>query len=360
MSRVYPVGLSAGTYRPAGDGEQTFVRVGRRLYGVGTVDIELWTAAHLPPADPGAEWARGDVLAAYHRELVRRESTGEVGEPTAADLDDAVLGSAYGRLQSSGLLVEVADPADQLDGEDSGVSQREFAARHRFRGLLGGLGQALDDPGMEIVGTPTKAVAVIEQTVYGVWQLAGQAESVQVTAEQIVGEAAAVGDTLTVEECLARLLPDLGSLVRQGLGYFDEVPRNEGPVQYLAIEHAPLDLTTLKELREMTADRLLDETEYRSRLSGASDGLTYLVTDPTTGEDVGYAGFAGGALFDTIASLHNRTPESLVAQARLQLRAAGDYPLVWHVQQPDDVAAVRALLQQAGISQIEIRHTPSS
>jgi hypothetical protein len=359
MSVIYPVGFLAGSYRPAGDTERSFVRAGRVLHSIGIVDLELWAAAHGPAPQGTTSWARVDVLAAYRAGLAQRDSAGDGALPSAADIDNAVSDAAFDRLIARGLLVEVVDAADLgTDAPVSGMTHLRFAETHRFRGLLGGLGQSQDDPGQEIVGAPSRAVAMIEQSLYGLWQLAGQAESLVVAAEQIVDEASEAGDAVSIEECLERLLPDLTRLVSQNLGYFDDVPHNDGPLSYLTLEHVPIDLTTMEELRAMTENRLLTEGEYRSKLSGAPQGLMYLVEDPKTGKDVGYAGFASGALFDTIASLEGRTPASMVEQARRQLAAAGKYPLVWHVQQPDDVENVRQILQEDGITEIEVRHTP--
>ena len=359
MSAVYPIGFMAGTYRPGPDAEQSFVRVGRHLHSLEVVDFGLWATAHGPVPQGGTSWNRSDVLAAYRSDLAADDARELV--PSSADIHESVSKSAFDRLLAGGLLVEVADAGSQ-DGEEPGrvMTQEMFAETHRFRGLLNGLGQSSDDPGLEIVGTPSNAVAVIGQPLYGLWELVGQAESLSAAAEQIILEAAALGDGVSLEECLARLLPDLSRLVSQGLGYFDAVPTNSGPLRYLTLEHVPIDLTTLERLSRMTENRLLSEAEYRSRLSGAPEGLMYLVEDPKTGQDVGYAGFASGALFDTIASMDGRTAASLADQARRQLSAAGTYPLVWHVQRPDDVGSVRDALQDADISEIEVRHTPAS
>lgn len=357
MTTLYPAGFLCGTYRPVGENEQTFVRVGRQLHAIGAVDVGVWAAAHAPAPADGSSWTRTEVLEAFRAELVQQEAAGADAVP-AADIDAAVSDAAFDRLITRGLLVEVVDADDaEPDTGAPTMTYRQFAETYRFRGLLDGLGQSEDDPGLEIVGTPAAAVALIEQPIFGLWQLAGQAETLVVAAEQIVAEAAELGDVVSIDECLVRLLPDLSRLVSLGLGYFDAVPHNDGPLRYLTLEHVPIDLTTIEEIRVMTENRLLDEGEYRSRLSGAPEGLRYLVQDAATGKDVGFAGFASGFLFDTIASLDGRTVESLIAQAHRQLSAAGKYPLVWHVQQADDVASVRQILQDDGITAIDVRHT---
>ena len=359
MSGVFSIGFFAGTYSVAGNAEQSFVRVGRVLCALGVVDFELWAAARGPAKQDDVSWTRADVLAAYRVRLNERESDGDEFSRLAGDVDSSVSDAAFDRLLTRGLLVEVADADEQVEA-GAGRTRLEFAESYRFRGLLRGLGRSQEDEGLEIVGAPVSAGVMLGQSRFELWQLAGQVDSLALMAEQIVADAAAIGETVSLHECLKHLLPELRELASQGLGYFDAIPQNRGPLTYLTLDDVVLDPTDDRDLRITTETRLLNEGEYRSKLSGAPEGLRYLVEDPNTGKDVGYAGFVSGALFDTIATMEGRTPESLAGQARRQLSAAGDYLLVWHVQQADDVDSVRQALRDAGISRIEVRYTPAA
>ena len=100
---------------------------------------------------------------------------------------------------------------------------------------------------------------------------------------------------------------------------------------------------------------MLDEAAYKTHVTGSPAGVVYAVTNPENGASFDFAGFANGHLLFTIASLLGAvqpdgtlledTARTYLGLAAVQLKAAGNYPIQWVCQDPDDAAALQRLLE---------------
>jgi hypothetical protein len=104
--------------------------------------------------------------------------------------------------------------------------------------------------------------------------------------------------------------------------------------------------------------------QYQSQISGRPPGQVYVV------DGVRFDGVKDGALLDAKGPGYASFVKdgefvdwfdgrfALREQARRQLTAAGQTPVVWHVAEEEAVAAIRSWLQRNGLGAIRVVHTP--
>jgi len=104
--------------------------------------------------------------------------------------------------------------------------------------------------------------------------------------------------------------------------------------------------------------------QYQSQITGKPAGQAYVA------DGVKFDGYARGSLLEAKGPGYRKFVEdgrfrgwfkgkdSLVKQARAQVRASGGHPIEWHVAEPEAVQAIRNVLEEETIVGIRVLHTP--
>lgn len=116
----------------------------------------------------------------------------------------------------------------------------------------------------------------------------------------------------------------------------------------------------------MSEPQLLSHEAYKQHVTGAPQGLHYVVEEPVTKTSYPFDGFAEGHLIWTIADHATKLgpdaaddlEDAYLEQAQLQRAVRQGYPIMWCVQQSVDVGPLQQILDQMRITDIVIRHTP--
>jgi filamentous hemagglutinin family protein len=108
---------------------------------------------------------------------------------------------------------------------------------------------------------------------------------------------------------------------------------------------------------------------YQQFVTGADQGQAYLVNGVKfdgynadagillEAKGPGYANFVGSN--GTFMSFFSGD-QALLEQASRQIQVAGDIPIQWHVAEPEAAEAINNLLQNEGLGNIEVIHTPQT
>lgn len=110
--------------------------------------------------------------------------------------------------------------------------------------------------------------------------------------------------------------------------------------------------------------------QYKEFVTGAPEGVYYLVRHPATNRSYNFDGYLNGHLiwtiadyahqFDGVGPLVGGLEGAYIDSARLQDAVRQGYPVMWCVQQAADVDRLRSLLADAGVAGIVVQHMPSS
>lgn len=118
----------------------------------------------------------------------------------------------------------------------------------------------------------------------------------------------------------------------------------------------------------MSEQQYLSDAQYKEYVTGAPVGVGYRVADPETGLSYDFDGYAHGHLiwtiadyarqFDGVGPLVGGLEGAYLDSARLQDVVRQHHPVRWCVQKAADAIWLRSMLQDAGISGIDVAHEP--
>jgi hypothetical protein len=196
---MFPVGHYLGPLYPAVEAPLAYhrLRAGGSVIRLFTDDeFAVWTLAHGLPGPGGAPW------------------TGRAMADAALAHDGSDISPLIAELCAEGALVEV-EP-----GTDGAV---DFAMRHRFRGLLVGLGSTEERPDRFGIGLAGLPMVMVDELGYELWQWAPLHGSLWNACVALVEVDRQAGGAHTdPHELLTDVLHQLHRMLAHGAGYLDE------------------------------------------------------------------------------------------------------------------------------------------